>query len=311
MGEPGGQLADFLSTLQNETPRRANSKLAPDLAPRFNRLLNLRTRQKIFALARFVQNLAFYNWLDPYWTDEHLFVALDADTSDARDLLETLALYGSYNRVVVVNRLKQRIFTAILSENTSHDARDRLATLITWMTIRKLSGHTDIQITESEVRQLLTRAPSGALRSVAWSLWRYLFDVKRQNRKRDWNLYIKPYLERVWPNDISTRDASISENLVRIPAVTGAAFPDAVRVIIDLVVPVKILHITSSLGVDDNVAILKRHSSQLLDLAVAALDLSAPPPYDLQVFLESLARCDAKLKGDVRFQRLNTLLHGG
>jgi len=311
LGEPSGQLADFLSTLQGETPRRAGSRLAPDLAPRFNRLVALQTRQKIFALARFVQSLAFYNWLDPDWTNQHLFTALDADTSEARELLETLMLYGSYNQIVVVNRLKQRIFAAVQSENISNDARDRLAALVTWMAIRKLSGHADVQITEAEARQLLTRAPSGALRSVAWTLWLSLSKVKQGKQKAHWLRYIKPYLEKVWPNDISTRDAAISENLVRIPAVTGAAFPDAVKVITDLVVPFKVLHIETGLGVDENEAIMTRHAGSLLELAIASIDLSAPPPYDLQEFLEKLAKHEPKLKSDARFQKLNALLHGG
>jgi hypothetical protein len=272
--------------------------------------MGLPNQQKLYALAQFIRSLAFFNWIDPNWAELHLFSALDADSAEARALLETLVLYGRYNELSMFARLKPRIFAAVLSEIVSNDARDRLTALVTWMTIRRLSGRNDVNITEAEARELLTRAPGKALRSIAWSLWRSLLDVKKARRKAHWARYINPFLEKVWPNDISTRDASISENLARIPSVAGAAFPDAVRVISSLVVPFKTYSVATGLGVDENSAILSRYADSLLELAIASIDLTSPPPYDLQKVLDEIANQDAELKSDVRYQKLNALLHG-
>jgi hypothetical protein len=305
-----GELADVLSQLQNASPKRAKRGFAPDLLPRFERLVGLTNWQRIFALARLVQSLAFYHWLAPEWTEANLFTALDNDNPEARELLETLVLYGRFDRIKVLARLKDRIFAAVVSDDIADEARNRLATLVTWMTIRRLTGHDDVKITQTETRQLLTRAPSSALRSVAWSLWRHLYDVKPESRKAHWTRYIKPFLERVWPNDISTRDAKISEHLARIPSVAGAGFPDAVRVIINLIVPFKIISASTEFDLDENLNLIKRYPSEALGLAIAAIDLTAPPPYDLQEFLDRITAHTPQLKGDVRFQKLNALLHG-
>jgi hypothetical protein len=311
LSEPAGELAEVLTAIQGVSPRRAKGGLAHDLAPRFGRLVALPGRKRIFVLARLVQSLAFFNWLDPVWAETHILSALDSDSDEARELLETLVLYGRYDRVRVLSRLKTRIFGAVLSDRVSDEARQRLASLVTWMTIRRLSGRKDVEVTETEARQLLTRAPADALRSIAWSLWRSLLDVKQQrDRKAHWRRYIRPFLEKVWPNDVSTRDATISENLTRIPGATAEAFPDAVKLVSTLVVPFRAFSAKMGLGLDENDRLIGRYPTAVLKLAIACLDLTAPPPYDLQKFLDDLSRCAPSVKADVRFQKLNSMLHG-
>jgi hypothetical protein len=225
VNHPAGALATVLITLLDGSPKEPAAGLAPDLRPRFDRLTELSGRVQKLAIAPLVQALPFFLWLASDWAEEKLCQELDRDDSNGRQLLSTLILYGRYYDVRTFNRLKPMISGALLDPETGHDVRDRIAQFITWAIGLKMRGNPEISLTEPEARRLLTLSPATALRSVAWGLWRTLGQAAADDKRHVWEQHLKPFLERVWPNDVVARDPRVSDMLGRFPQSQVSCFP--------------------------------------------------------------------------------------
>jgi hypothetical protein len=283
--------------------------LAPDLRQRFEQLTELEGRLQKLALAPLIQVLPFFLWLAPDWAEEKLCQELDRDKSDGRQLLSTLILYGRhYYDIGTFNRLKPIISAELLDPETGQDVRNRIAQFITWAIGLKMRGGLDVNLTESEARRLLTLSPASALRSVAWGLWRTLGEAPPDDKGCVWAQHLKPFLERVWPNDIVARDQRVSDMLVKVPAAAGELLPEAVSLILSLVVPGKINSIEFDFDLHDKPELIGRFPREILDLVSGSIDLKEPPPDDLAKFLNEAVAAAPDLRDDARYVALRNRL---
>ena len=304
VSHPAGILAEILVTLQDRSPKAQAAGLAPDLQPRFEQVIRLSGRVQKLAIAPLVRELPFFLWLAPDWAEGKLCQELDRDQSNGRQLLSTLILYGQYYHVQTFNRLKRMISAALLDPETGHDVRDRIAQFITWAIGLRMSGDSDIDLTEAEARRLLTRSPATALRSVAWGLWRTLGGAQADEKRNVWVQRIKPFLERVWPNDIVARDPRVSDMLVRIPAAAGELLPEVVGLILRFIVPGKVNSVEFDFDLHDKPELIGQYPHQIFDLVSASIELKEPPPYDLTKFLDELIVAAPDLRDDARYVAL-------
>jgi hypothetical protein len=306
---PAGALAVILITLQDRSPKGPAADLAPDLRPRLEQLIGLGGRMQKLALSQLVRVLPFFLWLAPDWAEEKLCQEIYRDESNGRQLLSTLILYGQhYYHVQIFNRLKPMIRAALLDPETEHDVRNRIAQLITWAIGLKMAGDQDINLTEPEARRLLTRSPATALRSVAWGLWRTLGQAQADAKRDVWVNHLKPFLQRVWPNDVLARDPHVSAMLVKIPAVAGELLPDAVDMILRLIVPAKVNTVEFAFDLHDNPGLIGRFPHEILDLVRASMELYEPPPLDLAKFLDDVIAAAPDLGDDARYVALRNRL---
>ncbi len=308
LNDPAGHLVETLFVLLRLTPPKKGTGFPNDLHRRFDQLVRFEGLSRQYALVSLVRRVGYLNWLTPEWTERNVFSALDPNTREADALFEALSLYGDYQYDAIFRRLKARIFAAITSRHIADQARDHLAAWVTWITIRRLDGKADIEVTATEVRELLTRAPANTLRSVAWSLWRSLADAKPRAKRRHWERFIAPFLSEVWPNDVSTRDPSISDILSKIPAAGGSAFPEVAKCVGDMLMPFRMHSLLIGLGLDEG-GLVERYPESALDFVATAIDLTAPRPYDMDQFLQDILKAKPALKADVRFQRLSAPTH--
>jgi hypothetical protein len=307
VNHPIGQLTEVLITLQDAL-RAQGCGLYPDFQSRFDALVQLPDHLKMAALAEMIRSLSFFYWLAPEWTEQNLLSSLDRDTAEAQALLGVLMKYGRYDRVEIFNRLKPRIARAIVS-SSSEDVLKGLADFVTWAALERIGGNTQVNLTELEGRQLLTRSSTKALRSVAWSLWRALAKEKMGERTKFWQRYIGPFLAEIWPNDVTARDQEISKMLIKIPANAEDYLPQATTIVLRLVVPIREYTVRGSLDIQEKPGVVARFPREILDLASASIDLDAAIPYDLKDFLEQLIKVAPELTIDARYQRLNAGLH--
>jgi NAD-dependent SIR2 family protein deacetylase len=305
---PVGDLSSILITLQDRSPKEPAAGLAADLGPRFEQLLNLDGRHRKLALAPLIRLLPFFVSLAPDWAEENLCQELDRSDRCGRDLLSTLILYGQFYYVQTFNRLKLAISAALLDPETEQDVRDRVAQFITWAIRSKMAGHADINLTEPEARRLLTLSPAAALRSVAWGLWRTLGAAQPDDKRDVWKKHLKPFLERVWPNDVVARDPRVSAMLVKIPAVAGELLPEVVDLVLRLIVPGKINSVEFDFDLHDKPELISRFSHEIFDLVSASIELGEPPPYDLANFLDDVIVAAPNLRDDARYVALRNRL---
>jgi hypothetical protein len=308
VNHPAGSLASILITLQDRSPKEPAVGLAPDLGFRFDQMIELGGRLRKLALAPMVRVLPFFLSLAPEWAEEKLCQELDRDDSSGRQLLSTLILYGQYYYVGTFNRLKPAICAALLDPETHHDVRDRIAQFITWAIGLKMGENREISLTEPEARRLLTLSPATALRSVAWGLWRTLGGAEPDNKRDVWVQHLRPFLERVWPNDVVARDRHVSDMLVKIPAVAGELLPEVVELILRLIVPGKIHSVYFGFDLHDKLGLISRFPQEIFDLASASIELREPPPYDLVKFLDEVIVAAPDLRDDARYVALRNRL---
>jgi hypothetical protein len=226
----------------------------------------------------------------------------------ARELLSALILYGQYYYVETFNRLKPIICAALLDPETSRDVRDRIAQLITWGIGQKMAGNEDINLTEPEARRLLTLSPATALRSVAWGLWRTLGEAQPDDKRDIWSQHLKPFLERVSPNDVVARDPHVSDMLIRLAAAADELLPEVVDLILRVTVPGKIDSVYFGFDLHDRPALISRFPHEIFDLLSASTELEDPPPYDLAKFLDEVVAAAADVRDDPRYASLRNRL---
>jgi hypothetical protein len=171
-----------------------------------------------------------------------------------------------------------------------------------------VGGNPDINLTEPEARRLLTLSPATALRSVAWGLWRTLGGAQADEKLKVWLQHLKPFLERVWPNDIVARDPRVSNMLVKIPAVAAELLPEAVGLIRRLIIPGKINSVEFDFDLHDKPELIGRFPHEIFDLVSASIDLEEPPPYDLAKFLNEAVAAAPDLRDDARYVALRNRL---
>ena len=164
-----------------------------------------------------------------------------------------------------------------------------------------MGGDQDINLTEPEARRLLTRSPTTALRSVAWGLWRTMGEAHADDKRNVWVQHLKPFLERVWPNDVVARDPRVSHMLVKIPAVAGELLPKVVDRILRLIVPSKVNSVEFDFDLHDKPELIVRFPHEIFDLVDAFVDPSESPPYDLAKFLGDVGVAAPDLRGDPRY----------
>jgi NAD-dependent SIR2 family protein deacetylase len=308
VNHPAGVLAAVLIRLQDRSPKEAAAGLAPDLRPRFEKLAELRGRLQKLALALLVQELPFFLWLAPDWAEETLCQELDRDESNGWQLLSTLILYGQYHQVQTFNRLKPIIVAALLDPETGDYVRNRIAQFITWAIGLKIGGNPNINLTEPEARRLLTRSPATALRSVAWGLWRTLGQAKADAKRHVWEQHLKPFLERVWPNDVVARDPRVSDMLVKIPAVAGELLPEVIDLILGLIVPSKINSVEFDFDLHQKPELIGQFPHEIFDLVSASIELKEAPPHDLAKFLDEVVAAAPDLRDDAPYVSLRNRL---
>ncbi len=306
VNHPAGKLASILIAIQDTSPKEADIGLAADIEMRIERLTRLPMPLRRLALAPLIRALAFFQWLAPDWTEKTLFQEFKRDDTDAKEYLATLVLYGVPFRIQIFNRLKSFICSALTSADTADDVRNHLAHVITWAIGTRMAGDDEIDITEMEARRLLTLAPSTALRSVAWGLWRSLADPRGGDAAAEWQRRIRPLLERVWPNDVIARSPEVSRMLIEIPAAAGEQLPDAVRVVSPLIVPSEIRSVEFDFGIHGHSELIKRSPNELFDLVYAAVDVRNGMPYDLAKFLDDIGNAVPSLKVDSRYVTLRS-----
>jgi hypothetical protein len=120
--------------------------------------------------------------------------------------------------------------------------------------------------------------------------------------------HLKPFLQRVWPNDVLARDPHVSAMLVKIPVVAGELLPDAVDMILRLIVPAKVNTVEFAFDLHDNPGLIGRFPHEILYLVRASIELYEPPPLDLAKFLDDVIAAAPDLGDDARYVALRNRL---
>lgn len=306
LNRPGGDLASALLGALAATKPANDSGLGDTLGPRFSRLATAENRVGFLGRVYLARNLAFMDAVAPEWTSEYLVSRLDWNHPEAGALWRAYA-HGRIGRARLFNALKPALLQVFEEKRVPKQYLEGLFSNLLDIAISHRKGEgREYVLSNAEVKRALAIAPSRVRENVAWRLWRMMGDEKVLDKAAHWQNLVKPVLLDIWPLDASARGKGASERLVFMVLECGNALPDAVDVILDLIVPYQLYGLSRSLRLErHHQDLFEAYPRAFLKLANALIDPEVSPvPNDLPKFLDDCVRLDPKVTNDPAYIRL-------
>jgi hypothetical protein len=132
-----------------------------------------------------------------------------------------------------------------------------------------------------------------------------------------WRTLGKPFIENAWPRERRLQTSATSSQLAELARAAGDDFPDAVKTVLPLLVPLgqadMFLHETPEDAADPATPRLYRKFPEaylaMLDRLIARDTRSAP--YGLSPIVRELAQAEPRLRQNPSWRRLNELIARG
>lgn len=306
LNRPGGDLASALLDAVASTKPENDSELSDSFGPRLTRLVTAESQAGFLGRVIITRDLAFLDAIAPDWTKVNLLPRFNLNHPESGALWRAYAR-GRIGRARLFNALKPAMLQVFEEKRIPEDYLEgifsKLLTVAIWH--RNDEGR-EYVLSSAEVKRALATAPSRVRQSVAWQLWRMMGDENVKDKPGYWEKLVKPVLLDVWPLDASARGEQESERLVLMALECGAAFPDAVETILDLVVPYQLYGLFHGLRLErHHQSLFEAYPRAFLKLTNALVDPGAfPVPNDLPKFLEDCVALDPEIRNDAAYIRL-------
>jgi len=128
--------------------------------------------------------------------------------------------------------------------------------------------------------------------------------------ERWWVSFGRPFMQRAWPRESRFQTPSVSQQLAFLAEQLDDQFPDVVRTVLPLLVPVEQLDMTTyrALAADEGSPLAARFPRDMLELLARLIpDEPRIVPYALEKTLETIAGASPRLRADPRWKRLSAL----
>jgi hypothetical protein len=308
LNRPGGVLAwtllDALSALKPE----AGSGLGAEFRRRFDKVAGAGGRAGLLARIYLIRALAYFDAIDPKWTEEKLRHRLSWDHPEALALWRSYA-HGSIGSARLFNSLKPAILAAFELKQLSDNEFEGLVSNLLSICISHQRGEAvEYSLTSAEMKRALTVGPSSARRKVAWNLWRMMGDAEGEpiEKASRWRETVGPLLRNMWPLDANLRGKGTTQNFVLMALECEQAFPEAVEAILDFLVPYELYQIAHSLRLEStHDHLVSEYPLAFVRLANALIDPGAfPVPNDLAALLQECIAANPTVAHDPAYTRL-------
>jgi hypothetical protein len=147
----------------------------------------------------------------------------------------------------------------------------------------------------------------------AHALW-FLTKVVKDNRA--WKSFGKPFMQNAWPRETEFQTQQTSRQFAMMAEEAGNHFPDVVKTVLPLLVPVKHLHLLihrtkKAQGGDDTPFPAKFPEPMLAFLDRLVSNDFQTAPYELNSVLGMIAEAKPRLRQDPRWRRLHDIVSKG
>lgn len=311
LNRPGGILAwAMLESLAAAKPTK-DSGLPKIFRVRFDMMMATNGRAGLLARVMIAESLNYLNFIDSNWVHQNLMPKFEWNHDEAKALWQGYAR-SRIGAADIFNRLKPSMLEAIEKRKLGDDQLENIIANLVSVAIWHHRGKgEEFELSDAELRRLLTLGPPSLRRHVSWMLWRVMSDIDDQSSSPSnlWNDVIEPLFLSIWPLDASLRDEQTSENLVHMVLDCGDALPNAVALVADYLVPYPLYEISYTLRLDEkHDALVLDYPLAFLYLANALIDPEAySVPRDLRKLLDDCVAADESVKLDDAFVRLDGL----
>lgn len=222
INHPAGHLAEaLLDRLWARRPT-VGGGIPMDLALRFTDMAegdaDGHTQSRIVLASR----LYWLHWTDPAWAGQHLIPKLSFAASS-----EAAALWRGYLWSPKIGPNLMVAFRAALMDALRHrsklgDARRNLIRLFSFASVELPAS-----IPDDDIRHVLQAIENKDLADVA-SVLAEILEGAGKDAPVTWRERVRPWLDRVWPTDISKQDPDVTRDLAVLAIRADQEFPDAV-----------------------------------------------------------------------------------
>ncbi|QVQ36646.1 SIR2 family protein [Pseudochrobactrum algeriensis] len=315
LNRPGGILAwSLLDTLGESQPAK-DSGLPENFRERLDKMIAANGRAGLLARVLLAERLNYLNFIDPDWAHRNLIPKLEWDHDEAKVLWQGYARsrIGAAN---VFNRLKPTMLEAIEKRKLGDNELENILASLVSVAIWHHSGEgAEFELSDAELRRLLTLGPPSLRNHVSWMLWRVMSDAddgtddQPASPSNLWNDVVGPLFSAIWPLDASLRDERTSQNLVHMVLDCGDALPNAVARVSDYLIPYRLYEISHTLRLDEkHDALVAHYPLAFIQLTNVLIDPDAyPVPRDLRKLLDDGTAADQSVKLDDAYIRLDGL----
>ena len=298
LNHPIGQITDAYFRWWFSTDLRDDQGLRSPFKALFTRIAQtdvLKFRHGRVFLAK--NAIALFR-VDREWSQEHLLDLFDwANEAEAlsawKGFLWTPQLYSPFMTELKVPFLQTAERFALLGDHGRQYAD--------LLTFAALDGSKFLAARELAVATK-TMPPEG-LAQAAHTLERAL-SAAGTKAASYWLEHVVPYLKQIWPQDRALRSQPISEAMARIAIAAESAFPQALGLVKDWLMPVESadypVHLLATSGL---AGMFPVEALDLLDRVVSVDALWAPA--ELRRCLDDIASAKASLKDAIEFRRLH------
>lgn len=301
LNHPSGRLAEILLkklTKGLDVPEAIHARL--------DKLVTAPGEFGRLARVRLAAEVAFLFECAPEWTREMVIPLFEWSSPDA-SAVWSARKYAKYLGSPELFGLTKQPFLELFGRAGVAD--EDLRSFAGWLTalmIANQSSQAGYPITPAEARLALRRAGGNCLSSVGHRLAMEMEHAKPDEKIAKWRGVVGPVFQSIWPLDIELQTSTTTFVLVHILCASGAAFPEAVDVIVPFVRPDTPQGHTSVYSISDADDILYSSSpKKMLELVATVVgDVPSQSAYKLGKVLERIHQHAPQLANSMKFQKL-------
>lgn len=304
LNAPAGRLAEIL--LKRLKKGDDGREMPDDMRSRFEKLIHADGHFGQLARVRLAAEVSFLFEHAPEWTARNIIPLFDWSSPDAHAAWSSRK-YSNYIGSPRLIGLMKEPFLALfgrddVDENDLHTFAEWLAAIM----LANKSGEADYPITPTEARSALRLAGARGLSSVGHRLAVEMDKAKPDEKLAKWHEVVSPVFQSIWPLDAELQTPASTFKLVQILRSSGAAFPEAVQVILPFIRAEDPRRHTSVYSISEAPGILYSSSPErMLDLISAVVgDVPTQGIYGLSKVLERIRAQAPALADTKKFQKL-------
>lgn len=280
-------------------------------------------KSELIVKHRLIQELPYFMNADPAWAEQYLVAPLMLDNADSRALWQAVSRQRSISPGIL-SVLGPTFVNRATDRRLARETREGLAFQLVVSTLHTLSLNQSPVIPHSQIQQML-RMSDDELRGFAAGMIEQF--VKENSSAggeledahkatNNFRTAAKPFLQKIWPQELSLRSASVGGAFARLPASSGDAFAEAVNSVERFLVPFDCWSMLDYglYGEDQNhhrrLASIDNDEKaeaflRLLDATIGDTE-GATIPTDLAEALDQIQATSPRLGSSPAFRRLST-----
>ncbi|MCG8906272.1 hypothetical protein [Pseudomonas sp. DP-17] len=323
LNTPVGRMLDVFFTLWNRAPDPQNPfKPRSQLKRMRDTAIAAEGRSGLIVKHRFVEFISYFLNADSAWTKIHLVRPLEEDSTASLALWRSIARRRIFKETIKI--IGDMMISRAADERLGRETRQNLVFSLIIDCLHSIKSNRRPAIEYFKVQQLLRVIDDEVRAFAAGSVRKFVSEMaeksssnpKPSSREELFNSAVKPFFDKVWPQERSLATPGVSSELASLPATVGNEFENAVSAIERFLVPFKCWSMIEYGLFGDNEG-KKRMDVinsppkaaaliRLLNATISDLD-GAVVPYDLSEAMEHARKVNPSLVDNPLYRRLLTL----